>query len=464
MSTMLRPILAILAALAAVAALVVGVLWWWTTQDEPAEWTARSPEALEELEAGLEDLSRHYFSDAMEHLERALELDPRMPAPKIFLARLVERLPSEREEAIERVRGIEESEANRREEVLAAYFLAMVDGEMARAGEVVDAYLEDRPKDPWVLAARCGRFWHLRAWDQAEECYGRLIDLHPNWVEARGRLGDIAMARGRFDEAEEHFRTYVYIAPAEAAPHTALAQLLVVRGRYDEASSSLARSLEIKEDFCEAYFVRVPLHLFQGEPGRALEAVEEMWEQPACRVYEEFALFCSARGALEYYRGNLEEAREIFAGGCLERRGGWDVVAHRMAVVEGDLETARVQSARVREGMGDPDEDDPEARGYFLEAIALHMEGLQAMAAAADRRELRGACDLLEQADDSIQYWAIHRASFKLNVRHDLLVCLEAAGMDEKASRLRAEVNAVNPTYLEEAPLDDVERLVAELR
>lgn len=464
MRPIVRTMLGILAAGAAITVLVFGGLWWWTSRDQTSEWTSRSPEALEELEAGLEDLSRYYFSDAVEHLERALELDPRMPAPKIFLARIVEKLPSERDEAIARVRGIEEDEANRRERVLAEYFLAMVDGETERAGETVDAYLQDRPRDPWVLAARCGRFWQLRRWNEAEACYGRLIDLHPNWVEARGRLGYVAMARGRFDEAEEHFRTYVYIAPQEAAPHAALAQLLVVRGRYGEASRSLDRSLEIKEDFCEAHFVRVPLHLFRGEPGRALEALEEMHRQPACRVYEEFALFCSARGALQYYLGNREAAREIFAGDCLERRGGWDIVAHRMAVVEGDLVRARVQSARVREGMGDPDEDDPEARGYFLEAIALHMEGLQAMAAATTREELRGACDLLEHADAAVQYWTIHRAAFKLNVRHDLLVCLEAAGMDEAASRLRAEVNAVNPTYLDESPLDDVETLVAGIR
>ena len=84
-------------ALGLTAVLLPLCLWVFPGSRSEPEWTGRSPEALEELKAGFDDLARQYWSDAVAHFERALELDPEMPIAKLELAQLYAVDDSERE-------------------------------------------------------------------------------------------------------------------------------------------------------------------------------------------------------------------------------------------------------------------------------------------------------------------------------------------------------------------------------
>lgn len=456
----MRSALVIVAILIAVSALALGGLYLWTTAPEETAWTTRSPEALRELEEGVDDLSRRYFLDAVLHLERALELDPDMPAAKIFLAQIHSELPSERDRYLDALRESDPERMNERERLLRSYLLSTVDGERSEARDLLTRYLEEHPDDPWALDLRCSTAWLRSEWREAETCYRRLLEVDPNWVEAQGRLGSIAMARGHFDEAEELFRTYAYIAPDQAAPHASLGQLLIVLGRYDEADAALDEALAVKSDFCDAYHYRVKLQLLQRQFDAARQTLDRMESMRGCGIYEQWGIYCSTRSFLHYLQGDLAAAEAEMDEACLEARGGWDVAYHRVAALTGDQETARTLLAHARRGL-EGKQDDPEARTTFLEAIVQHMEGLQ----KAGVGDWAAACDLFAAADEDIQYWMISRATFKLRNRHDLLVCLKQQGRDAEATRLEAEIESVNPKYLETPTVTDLEELAGvELR
>ncbi|MDA8016554.1 MAG: tetratricopeptide repeat protein [Thermoanaerobaculia bacterium] len=447
----MKTALVVLALLLTVFALVVGGAYLWSTAPDEAPWTARSPEALGELEAGIEDLSRRYFRDAILHFERALELDSEMPAARFFLAQIYSELPNQREDYLEALRDTDPQRMNERERMLREYLLAVADGRRAEGGEVVAAYLANQPDDPWALDLQCSSAWLARDWNEAEACYRRLLKLDPNWVDAQGRLGYIAMARGRFDEAEELFRTYAYIAPDQAAPHAAVGQLVTVLGRYEEAQQAIDRALEIKGDFCEAHHYQVSLLVLQNQLEQAMAALGEMEQIPACSIYEQFGVFCGTRSWLHYLMGDVAAAEAEMDATCLDARGGWDASYHRVSAMTGDTQRAAELLAKARQGLEGKD-DDPEARTYFLEAIVLHMEGVQK---AADG-DWATACELFRAADQDVQYWMISRAGFKLRNRQDLLTCLKQQGRVEEAEALVQEITAINPEYLGSPTVTDL--------
>lgn len=450
----MRTALVIVATVVALCALALGCLYFWCTVPDETTWTARSPEALKELEEGVDDLSRRYFRDAVIHFERALDLDADMPGAKLFLAYIYSELPAERDRYLGALRDADPDAMNELERLLRSYLLAVSEGNRTEAMEGVEQYLAEHPDDPWALDLKCSNAWLARDWAKAETCYRRLLAVDPNWVEAQGRLGSIAMARGRFGQAEEHFRTYAYIAPDQADPHASLGQLLAILGRYEEADQALDQALEVKDDFCDAYRYRVSLQILEHRLDDAQTTLDTMESLPACGIFAQWGIYCASRSRLHYLQGDVEAAKAEMDDECLEARGGWDAGYHRLAVLTGDEETARVQLARARRGL-EGKQDDPEARTYFLEAIVQHMQGLQA--AVSD--DWPTACDLFAAADQDVQYWMISRASFKLRNRHDLLVCLEHEGRSDEARELAEQIAAVNPRYLESPVVTDLMEL-----
>ena len=453
----MRIALVIVALVVVLSAVILGCLYFWCTTPDEGDWTAVSPEALKELEEGVDDLSRRYFRDAVIHFERALELDPEMPGAKLFLAYIYSELPAERERYLAALREADPEGMNQRERLLRDYLLAISEGRRSEALAGVEQYLIEHPNDPWALDLQCSNAWMDRDWTAAEGCYRRLLAVDPNWVEAQGRLGSIAMARGRFGEAEEHLRTYAYIAPDQADPHASLGQLLAVLGRYEEAEEALDQALVVKDDFCDAYHYRVSLQILENRLDDAMQTLETMQSLPACSLYSQWGIFCASRSRLHYLQGDVEAARNEMDDACLEARGGWDAGYHRLATLSGDEETARVQLAKARRGL-EGKQDDPEARTDFLEAIVQHMQGIQ----AAVDGDWATACDLFSAADEDVQYWMLYRASFKLRNRHDLLVCLEHQGREDEARELAAEIAAVNPRYLETPTVTDLMDLASQ--
>ncbi len=434
-------------------AVAAGVAYLLLRQDEP-EWTSRSPKALKELEQGLEDLARVYTMDAIRHFEEALELDPSLAMAKLHLSVLYPS-KSERERLLEELKTTDTAPLNARERFLVAYHVARAEGRHGDAEKLLKAFREQHPDDPYGFRVQCRADWEAQRWDAAERCYTGLLALHPNQVEARNNLGYIAMARGRFDEAEEHFRTYRFVAPDQANPHHSLAELLTLRGRYQEASEALAEVVRIKPDFCAAYTAQVELGLMSGRFELAADALDDLESIEACDLMRERGVVCVTRAWMRYLDGDAEGAWRLLDGACLERREGFELLAHRIAVMTGRLE----RGVEMEEALSAYEQKVLEAgrpvHARFLAALSAHMQGIRALAAG----DLERAVDRLTEADESLGYWGSERASIKLFNRLNLLRALELVGRTPEAAALRREIDAVNPRLVDDLPLPDIDAL-----
>lgn len=416
--------------------------------DRDREWTTRSKAALEAFEKGLEARTRGYQDAAIGHFDRALELDPKFTMAKLYLSRMYAPSNPRSKKLIEELEHTDLEGLRPRERFLLRYGLADAAGRNDEAAEILNEFLKRHPGDFYGLDTQCSRAWWERRWDSAEECYFKLIQKHPNHVEAYNRLGFIDMAQGRFSEAEEQFRTYCFIAPDQALPFTSLAELLILLGRYEEADESIAKALAIEDGFCMAHQQRIRAYYFSGRTAEARREIDRMEALPECAYLEPVGFYCSMRGIVDYFDGDFEKAWSEFSGECLERRHGFDLIGHHVAVATGRIDEARRMVKNLRAFIDKNRAQDVPVDPDWFVSLCAHLEGVQLMAAG----EYAEASVRLREADERLQYWMPEQSGFKLLNRAFLARSLELEGATSESQALTRMVDAVNPRFIEHLP------------
>lgn len=408
-----------------------------------SEWTTRSKAALEELETGIDATQRGYRRAAIEHFERALELDPRFIAPRLHLARLYSRSPAQLRELAGELEAADLEVLKPRERLLVRYWVTASGGEDDRAETVLAELLAEYPEDFLALDIRCERAWRAEDWEAAEACYEELIGLHTNYVEAYDRLGHIDMAQGHFTEAEVHFRTHRFIAPDQPLPHTSLAELLIVLGRYEEAEELLETALGIEPEYCWAHVQLMRAYNFSGRLAESRQVIDRLETIEVCSVFAHEGFFCYARALVDFIGGDFEGSWARFDGDCLERRGGYDLIGHHAAVATGRREAAAAMRERLRQRLSEAEARNGAWDIDWFRSLDAHFRGVERMASG----DYRAASGLLREADERLRYWTHERAGFKLLNRTFLARSLELEGRKDEAEATLAKVEAVNPRF-----------------
>ncbi|MEM9553744.1 MAG: tetratricopeptide repeat protein [Acidobacteriota bacterium] len=444
-----------LAALAVLTAMLTVIVWLTFTRwraEEP-EWTSRSGEALDELQLGIEDFSRRYWTDAFQHFERAVELDPEQAGSLLHLYWMSDGHDDEAAASLmQRLLELDDARLNAREQFLVAYHHARSEGDEATAAERLATFRLEHPDDFYGLLTECNVVYRNEQWRAAEACYRRVLETFPNWGEAYDVLGFIAMAQGRFDEAEESFRAYRFVAPDMATPYSSLGQLQILLGAYDEAQKTLLQALRIKSDYCEAMIHLARLYTLSDAAGDALEVVDRLDAEPACSWYQEMGIVCSTRAMVMHWSGRDERAQEILDGGCFERREGFDLTAHRLAVLGGDLERAFAIEDIVRQraaATGESENDSLDENG----ALLAHLQGVRQLATD----DLPAAIESFRLADDRLGYWNLRLGTLKTFNRLHLAEALARAGRTAEARAVYRQIEAVNPRFARDAHLPGFE-------
>ena len=245
------------------------------------EWTTSSPEALAEFELALQARMKLYYVDSIDHLEKAVALDPDFLMARLMLAdhaKWDDR--ADADELMAPVLAADVDALKPRERFFIERARANHDKRTEDAEALLQEYLERYPNDPFLLEAAAGSAMHRGDNETAERLYRRLLEVGPNWVIAYNQLGYITMLQGRFAEAEEYFTSYRFIAPDQANPHDSLGELYLILGRLPEAEQSFETAIQIKPDFWESYshlvLARALLDDYAGahEAAHALEGVE----------------------------------------------------------------------------------------------------------------------------------------------------------------------------------------------
>ena len=434
--TIKRALLAgvVLAAVAAAGALLA-------LRDE-REWTSDSETALAEFQRGLEEEQKLYHDEAAERFARAVELDPDFVAAKLYLLqRLAGREHEARREALKaEVRAADLTRLTPRERFLIEHFFAVREGDSERAGALVADYRERHPDDPFALDVQCRALWYGRDFEKVEALYRRLIEIDPNWVTAQNHLGYLAMAQGDWQRAQEQFEIYRYLAPDQANPHDSLGELWLLTGRWDEARSEFEAALAIKPDFCHSWNHLVMLDLLTDRFEEAERTIEGIDRDRLCSQDEVRLQRCRLGVWRAFSRADWRGAWASYRGqGCEQHYGDASMMAYEAALLAGLDDEAAALAAEI-ESFLEEHVPEPERRiaALYLEGVRLRQEGRPEEAA-----------ERLRQVDSLLTYFTSAGGYFKLFTRVELWHALTAAGRDDDAARVLADLRAVNPDFAE---------------
>jgi tetratricopeptide (TPR) repeat protein len=408
------------------------------------EWTTSSEEARSEFELGLDSLMKFYYSEAMEHFEQALDIDPGFAAAKVLLLHTsFDRDGSDR--LVTELRETDTDALTDRERFLVDYMLAKADDDHERAEELITLFLETQPGDPFALLTCSAEDWERRDLRKAEKHYRKLIESDPNWVAAQNRIGYIAMAQGKFDEAEEAFRKYHFIAPDQANPHDSMGELLTLTGRYEEARPSFEKALEIDPEFCLVYLHLTDLFIMSGD----FESLGPLFDRAEKNCNPEMIdnMRCASHFWKDFVSGEHEQAFAEERAECREQVMRISpFILHRLAVATERFEFAAQAEEKLRRELAEFENDPIELAGIdFMRGLLLHMEGAR-LAAEGDLDEAQSKLLL---ADDHLLYWGDSQGILKLYNLLSLATLLDRTGDEDAAEGIFEKVRSINPRFAE---------------
>ena len=162
------------------------------------------------------------------------------------------------------------------------YQLAMANERMGRIDESITHYGNAIELLPTYVEAHYGLGAVLARtgkWDEAQPNLERALSLEPSHVEAKFNLGLAYLKLGRWDDAQALLREVVATRPDHAKAHFGLARVARKRGQNASAREYLTRSIELLPDYAEAYNQLGLLFAAEGAFEEAAEAFQQALEK-----------------------------------------------------------------------------------------------------------------------------------------------------------------------------------------
>jgi tetratricopeptide (TPR) repeat protein len=201
---------------------VMGVYAWQRTQvfhDEESLWRdslVKNPDAWQaHARLGQYFFRQEKYSDAIEHLQRAVELKPELPEHHNLLGLAYCRAERFEEGIAEYREALRLKEAKPSTAQTAS--VATVRANLANALTIVGNNLGSRASEIPAEA--------MRRYDEAITQYEKALELEPNQPAIHRNLGMLLARLGRYDEAKMHLQRTLQIVPNERAAREALEEI-----------------------------------------------------------------------------------------------------------------------------------------------------------------------------------------------------------------------------------------------
>lgn len=213
--------------------------------------TTSSEEARQAFIEGRDLNERLRATDAHQHFERAVALDPAF-AWAHLLAGATGATNQEFFDSLERaVELVERVSEGERLIILATQ--AAVDGkpeeQRAHLTRLVEAYPADKRAHNALGTFHFGR----QEYEEAIGYYRKAIEIDSEYSAPYNQMGYAHRFLGDFEAAEAAFRRYIELIPDDPNPYDSYAELLMKIGRFEESIENYRRALEADENFVASY-------------------------------------------------------------------------------------------------------------------------------------------------------------------------------------------------------------------
>jgi tetratricopeptide (TPR) repeat protein len=113
----------------------------------------------------------------------------------------------------------------------------------------------------------------LKAYDRAETCFKRAMELQPGSPDGHKNLADLYRKMNRVDEAVFHFGKYLDLRPNDLDTRQSYALFLTKTERWKDAAEELTKLTKDLPDVAPLYFLLAQSRVKSNQPEKAVEAL-----------------------------------------------------------------------------------------------------------------------------------------------------------------------------------------------
>jgi tetratricopeptide (TPR) repeat protein len=230
--------------------------------------TTVSPQAREKFKAGREHFNLMNFSQSIEHLEKAIELDPSFALAHLYLSTAKLRGTWFEEKNLEKAVNWADR-VSEGEQDLIYMSKALVEGDGQSLGKhrknLIHLYPEDENARLWVSA-----FYLLEGdLQQAIDHSAEATRINPEFAPAYNILGYTYSLLGKPREAEKAILKGIELVPDNANIYDTYGDFLLRNGRFSESIVQFNKALELDPQYAISHRGLGDVYLFLGNFNQA---------------------------------------------------------------------------------------------------------------------------------------------------------------------------------------------------
>jgi len=276
-----------------------------------AELSTHSLEAWRHFTAGVDLRNKLFYADALNHFEKAIELDPSFTSAYLQLyPLLIDQGDNKRIMEVYQKTQYLKNKASQQEIYQIDLLGTYVNRDFRKAIDIMHEWVEQYPNDRDANYNLAHMYYGLHNYDQAIRYYQRVLDIDPNSKLVYNQLGYIYANTGNFSSAIETLERYKTMVPDEPNPYDSIGEIYQYQGEYGKAIKHFKQALNINQNFINALLHVGYTYLDQGKYSDALKTFSEYLEKstdPATRATAHQFL-----GLTQWRLGNTDAAIEHY--------------------------------------------------------------------------------------------------------------------------------------------------------
>lgn len=202
---------------------------------------------------GLIALQRGACADAIQHITRAITLNPHDAVYHFNLGNACKRSGA-LTDAAESFRAALQLSPDDADTLNNLGSVLHENGDAAQAATIFARAHDVNPADVQILGNLGAVLFELDRLDDAAKCFQRAVTLDPDFAEAHNNLGAVLQTRGEFAQARVAYECALQAVPDFAPAHKNLASVLHLLGRTSDAIASYREALRLAPDYAEAQY------------------------------------------------------------------------------------------------------------------------------------------------------------------------------------------------------------------
>ena len=153
--------------------------------------------------------------------------------------------------------------------------------------ELVTKYPEDE-RAQFLLG---NGYFGQQEYERAVEQYRKANAINPTYSPAYNSLGYAYRPLEKYDEAEVAFKKYIELIPNDPNPYDSYAELLMKIGRFDESIAQYKKALELDTNFTPSRVGIATNLMFQGKHSEAAKVMDDLYRRARDDGEKRTALF-----------------------------------------------------------------------------------------------------------------------------------------------------------------------------